>query len=65
MLHLRSQTSLFDPSNSKDREVVDYDHVIGYYIKAANDECNQKRSLIIDIFVLFSQFSQVRFTFNR
>ena len=43
----------FDPTNPIDRKVADHDHVSGYYIGAAHDECNRKRRVVFDIPIIF------------
>ena len=46
----------FDPNSPNDRKIADNDHVTGYYIGAAHDECNRKRRVIYDIPVFFHNF---------
>ena len=50
------QTRPFDPTIPNDRKVADHDHVTGYYIGAAHDECNRKRRVVFDIPVFFHNF---------
>ena len=50
------QTRPFDPTIPNDRKVADHDHVKGYYIGAAHDECNRKRRVVFDIPVFFHDF---------
>ena len=46
----------FDATIHNDRKVADHDHVTGYYIKAAHDECNRKRRVVFDIPVFLHNF---------
>ena len=50
------QNRPFDPDTPNDRKVADHDHVTGYYIGAAHDECNRKRRVVYDIPVFFHNF---------
>ena len=50
------QDRQFHPINPNDRKVADYDHVTGYYIGAAYDECNRKRRVMFDIPIIFHNF---------
>ena len=44
------QTRPFDSTIPNDRKVAEYDHVTGYYIGAAHDECNQKCRVVFDLY---------------
>ena len=61
----RRQNRPFDPTIPNDRKVADHDHVSGFYIGAAHDECNRKRRVVYDIPVFFSQFPRLRFALDR
>ena len=50
------QTRPFDPTIPNDRKVADHDHVTGYYIGAAHNECNRKRRVVFDIPVFLHNF---------
>ena len=50
------QTRPFVLTIPNNRKVVDHDHVTGYYIGAAHDECNRKRGVVYDNFVFFHNF---------
>ena len=52
----RRKNRPFDPNIHNDRKVADHDHVTGYYIGAAYDECNRKRRVVFDIPVFFENF---------
>ena len=52
----RRQNRPFDPNIQNDCKVADYDHVTGYYIGAAHDECNRKRRVVFDNPVFFHNF---------
>ena len=54
----RRENRPFDPTSANDRKVADSDHVSGFYIGAAHDECTRKCRVVYDIFVLFHNFRE-------
>ena len=50
------QNRPFDQTSANDRKVADHDHVTGYYLGAAHDECNRKRRVVYDIPIFFHNF---------
>ena len=52
----RRQNCPFDPTIPNDRYVADHDHVTGFYIGVAHEECNRKRCVVYDIPVFFHNF---------
>ena len=52
----RCQNRPFYLNTHNDGKVADHDHVKGYFICAAHDECNRKGRVFIDIPVFFHNF---------